>query len=122
MKANHHTFLLIFIMPVFFIACSERPKDASVSTAKTIGIRPENVQVYRTMMPDAGPSAFAVRFQESGVALCYDPVRGGVNYVWNGGFDLKPTVSGKINKLAVVEGLPFYQEKEWYPLRTSKTV
>lgn len=76
----------------------------------------ETVQVYRTIMPDAGPSAFAIHFPRVGLSLCYDPVRGGVNYVWLGKFDLSPTLA-KVHDLVKIEGKPFYRETEWYPLR-----
>lgn len=78
---------------------------------------PENLQIYRTMMPDAGPSAFAVRFPEDSLALCYDPVRGGINYVWFGDFNLDPTVEGKINAPVEIAGEPFYYGTKWQPLR-----
>lgn len=122
MKANHCNIILALTISAMAIACGENPKVAELGPAKTTGIPVPDVQVFRTMMPDAGPSAFAVRFTEAGLAMCYDPVRGGVNYLWKGDFDLQPTVTGKISKLAVVEGEPFYRETAWHPLRSSKSL
>lgn len=122
MKDNHRNIFLAVTMSAMAFACGENPEVAELGAVKTSGIPVQDVQVYRTMMPDAGPSAFAVRFMEAGLALCYDPVRGGVNYVWTGDFDLQPTVTGKISKLAAVEGEPFYRERDWHPLRSSKSV
>ena len=43
------------------------------------------LRIERTLLPDAAPSSFAVGFP-SGVNFCYDVVRGGVSYIWQGGF------------------------------------
>lgn len=122
MKANPCQIFLALTISAMALACGETPNVAELGPAKTVGIPAPDVQVYRTMMPDAGPSAFAVRFTEAGLAMCYDPVRGGVNYLWRGDFDLQPTVTGKISKLAIVEGEPFYREKDWHPLRSAKAL
>jgi type 1 glutamine amidotransferase len=46
--------------------------------------------VQRTSMADAFPGALAICFP-AGPSLCYDTVRGGINYIWNGDFvDLHP--------------------------------
>jgi type 1 glutamine amidotransferase len=46
--------------------------------------------VQRTIMADALPGALAICFPE-GPSLCYDTVRGGINYIWDGDFvDLRP--------------------------------
>lgn len=68
-------------------------------------------KVYRTMMPDAGPSALAIELP-GGLGLCYDVGRGGIAYAWRGPFvDLDPTWKAKINKPAVVRGEIFYREE-----------
>ncbi len=73
-------------------------------------------QVYRTFMPEAGPSAFAVVLSPD-LALCYDPLRGGVNQAWRGSVDLKPTLQAKINQEAAINGTVFYREATLQPLR-----
>jgi hypothetical protein len=46
--------------------------------------------VQRTIMADALPGALAICFP-GGPSLCYDTVRGGINYIWDGDFiDLRP--------------------------------
>jgi type 1 glutamine amidotransferase len=46
--------------------------------------------VQRTIMPDAFPGALAVCFP-GGPSLCYDTVRGGIDYIWTGDYvDLHP--------------------------------
>ncbi len=76
----------------------------------------EYPRVFRTFMPKAGPSAFAVELSDQ-VALCYDPLRGGINQLWNGGIDLSPTFQAKINHPAEIVGTVFYAEKLPHPLR-----
>ena len=76
----------------------------------------EPAQVFRTFMPEAGPSAFAVLLGPQ-LALCYDPLRGGVNQVWQGGVDLEPTRRAKINAPARLLGPVFYAESVLQPLR-----
>jgi hypothetical protein len=73
-------------------------------------------QVYRTFMPEAGPSAFAVQLTEE-LALCYDPLRGGINQAWQGRIQLAPTLQAKINQPAEIDGRVFYQESTVQPLR-----
>ena len=65
--------------------------------------------VQRTIMPDAGPSSFALSFPE-GVSLCFDPVRLGLNYAWLGTVDLDPAWTGKNIVPARVNGRIFYRE------------
>jgi len=65
--------------------------------------------VQRTIMPDAGPSSFAISFPE-GVSLCFDPVRLGINYAWLGTVDLDPAWTGKNIVPAKVNGRIFYRE------------
>lgn len=73
-------------------------------------------RVFRTFMPEAGPSAFAVEMSEN-VALCYDPLRGGINQLWSGSIDLSPTLQAKINHPAKIVGSVFYTETLTHPLR-----
>ena len=76
-----------------------------------------SVLVHRTMMPDSGPSSFAVALTPS-LGFSYDPGRGGVNYVWQGEFvDLGPTWKAKINHPAEVRGTIVYRESVRFPLR-----
>lgn len=78
---------------------------------------PDSVLVYRTMLPDCGPSSFAVALGPQ-LGFSYDPGRGGVNYVWQGGFvDLDPTWKAKINRPAEVKGTIVYREQARFPLR-----
>ena len=75
------------------------------------------VIVVRTMMPEAGPSSFAVGLAGN-IGFCYDPGRGGINYVWTGEFvDLSPTWAAKINRPAKVRGEIIYREATPHPLR-----
>lgn len=73
-------------------------------------------QVFRTFMPGAGPSAFGVVLSPQ-LALCYDPLRGGVNQAWQGTLDLAPTRRAKINQPAQINGTVFYKETTMQPLR-----
>lgn len=73
-------------------------------------------QVFRTFMPDSGPSAFGVVLGPE-LALCYDPLRGGVNQIWRGSLDLAPTRKAKINQPAAMVGEVFYTESTVQPLR-----
>jgi len=79
-------------------------------------VRAGEPQVFRTFMPDSGPSAFGVVLGPE-LALCYDPLRGGVNQLWRGSLDLSPTLRAKINQPAVIQGDVFYQETTLQPLR-----
>ena len=68
-------------------------------------------------MPEATPGSFAITLPD-GPGLCLDPVRGGVNYVWDGDFvDLRPRWITKEGQPARIFGPVFYREKEWHPLR-----
>jgi hypothetical protein len=79
-----------------------------------------NVIVQRTMMPESGASAFAVSLGHN-LNFCYDPGRGGINYVWLGDFvDLEPTWKAKINAPAVVRGTIVYRETARWPLRLNQ--
>jgi hypothetical protein len=81
----------------------------------------KRVKVYRTFMPDAGPSAFAVVLGPE-LALCYDSLRGGVNQAWHGAVDLSPTLQAKINKPADIKGTVFYKETTVQPLRVDSAL
>jgi hypothetical protein len=73
--------------------------------------------VQRTFMPESHPGAFAITFPE-GVGVCLDPVRGGVNFAWEGDFvDLRPRWLTKQGAPARIFGPVFYLEKAWQPLR-----
>lgn len=51
--------------------------------------------VQRTIMADAFPGALAISFP-GGPSLCFDTVRGGINYIWDGDFvDLRPWWTGR---------------------------
>jgi hypothetical protein len=78
------------------------------------------VIAVRTMMPEAGPSSFAVGLGKE-FGFCYDPGRGGINYIWSGAFvDLSPTWQGKINKPATIRGEIIYRETGGVPLRLNR--
>jgi hypothetical protein len=73
--------------------------------------------VQRTFMPESQPGAFAITFPE-GVGVCLDPVRGGVNFAWEGDFvDLRPRWLTKQGAPARIFGPVFYSEKLPQPLR-----
>lgn len=79
--------------------------------APAVETNPSEPKVYRTMMPDAGPSALAIELP-GGLGLCYDVGRGGIAYAWRGPFvDLDPTWKAKINQPAAVRGEIFYREE-----------
>jgi hypothetical protein len=73
-------------------------------------------KVFRSFLPEAGPSAFAVVLTPD-LALCYDPLRGGINQAWRGRLDLSPTWQAKINAPANIDGPVFYREQLVQPLR-----
>lgn len=73
--------------------------------------------VQRTYMPDAHPGAFAITLP-NGPGVCLDPVRGGINYIWDGDFvDLRPRWITKVGEPARIFGEIFYRETGWQPLR-----
>jgi hypothetical protein len=73
--------------------------------------------VQRTFMPESHPGAFAITFPE-GVGVCLDPVRGGVNFAWDGDFvDLRPRWLTKQGAPARIFGSVFYSERAPRPLR-----
>ncbi len=78
------------------------------------------VRIERIFMPlDAAPSSFAIGLP-GGVSFCFDPVRGGVSYVWKGGFvDLTPARPGpgKFINPVKLQGPVVYQETGSAPLR-----
>jgi hypothetical protein len=78
------------------------------------------VRLERTFLPhDASPSSFAVGLP-GGTNFCFDPVRGGVSYVWRGGFldltSVRPG-PGKFINAARLLGPIVYQESGHAPLR-----
>lgn len=73
--------------------------------------------VQRTFMPESHPGAFAITFP-GGPGVCFDPVRGGINYVWDGDFvDLRPRWLTKQGEPARIFGGVYYREQQWQPLR-----
>ena len=77
------------------------------------------ILIERIIMPDAAPSSFAVGLP-GGVNFCYDPVRGGLSYVWQGGFlDVSAARpgAGKLIKPAKLLGEVVYRETGALPLR-----
>ncbi len=77
------------------------------------------VQLARTVLPDAWPSSFAVGLPGE-LSFCYDPTRGGLSYAWKGGFaDLSPTRPnvGKFVHPIKLLGERFYRESGAFPLR-----
>ena len=79
-----------------------------------------SVLVHRTMLPDCGPSSFAVALGPN-LGFSYDPGRGGINYAWQGEFvDLSLTWKAKINQPAEVKGTIAYRENVRFPLRLTR--
>lgn len=78
------------------------------------------VQLERTMLPfEAAPSSFAIGLP-GGVSFCFDPVRGGVSYVWTGGYLDLATVRpgpGKLITEAKLLGTVAHRESGAAPLR-----
>lgn len=78
------------------------------------------VRIERIFMPlEAAPSSFAIGLP-GGISFCFDPVRGGVSYVWTGGFaDLAPARPGpgKFINAVRLPGPVVYQETGVAPLR-----
>lgn len=81
---------------------------------------PDDLLIERTLMPDAAPSSFAVGFP-SGVNFCYDVVRGGLSYIWKGGFvdvtSVRPNAGKSIAPVKLL-GTVVYREEGFFPLRT----
>jgi hypothetical protein len=81
-------------------------------------LTPDEVLIERTMLPDAHASSFAFGLP-GGVSFCYDPIRGGLNYAWTGGFidltNVRPV--NKLIKPAALVGTVVYRETGPAPLR-----
>jgi hypothetical protein len=79
---------------------------------------PGEVLVERVMLPDARAGSFAFGLP-GGVNVCYDPIRGGVNYAWTGGCldltNVRPV--NKLIKAATLLGPVVYRETGASPLR-----
>lgn len=101
---RHRTLLLAALLPFVVVLAGDAGTEADYP------------RVFRTFMPDSSPSAFAVELSPS-LALCYDPLRGGVGEIWTGRVDLSPTIRAKINEPAKVDGEPFYVPTLVHPLR-----
>ena len=75
--------------------------------------------IERTLLPDAAPSSFAIGLP-GGVNFCYDVVRGGVSYVWRGGFvdvtSVRPNAGKSISPVKLL-GEVVYREEGYSPLR-----
>jgi hypothetical protein len=75
--------------------------------------------IERTLLPDAAPSSFAVGFP-NGVSFCYDVTRGGVSYIWRGGFidvtSVRPAAGKAITPVQLL-GEVVYREEGFFPLR-----
>ena len=97
--------------PHLLLAC------AALASAPATALRAE-VQIERTHLPEAHASSFAFGLP-GGVNFCYDPVRGGVNYAWTGGFldlaNVRPV--NKLTKAAELGGPVVYRETGHAPLR-----
>ncbi len=93
------------------------PCLALLSVACAAAPRSE-VLIERTHLPEAHASSFAFGLP-GGVNFCYDPVRGGVNYAWAGGFldlaNVRPI--NKLTKAAALLGPIVFREKGESPLR-----
>jgi hypothetical protein len=91
---------------------------ASAPLSAQPALAPGEVLVERVMLPDARAGSFAFGLP-GGVNVCYDPVRGGVNYAWTGGFldvaNVRPV--NKLIKPAVLLGPVVYRETGPAPLR-----
>ena len=73
--------------------------------------------VQRTFMPDSHPGSIAITFPR-GPGVCFDPVRGGINFIWDGDFvDLRPRWLTKQGAPARIFGEVFYRETLWQPMR-----
>lgn len=91
----------------------------AVLTRAAFAAGPESLLIERTLMPEAAPSSFAVGFP-NGVSFCYDVVRGGVSYVWRGGFvdvtSVRPN-AGKAVAPVTLLGKIVYREEGFFPVR-----
>jgi hypothetical protein len=110
---SHRACLRAFSVGALLLAATSVPLRAQPPLA------PGEVLVERTFLPDAKPSSFAFGLP-GGVNFCYDPIRGGVNYAWTGGFldltNLRPAM-GKLIKAAQLLGPVVYRETGPAPLR-----
>lgn len=92
----------------------------SWDTGRPAGNPESTLVVQRTIMPDSDPSSFAVDFPDR-VSFCFDPVRGGINYVWQGDFaDFSPARTGKFVEPIHLLGEVFYRESLPHPLRPER--
>ncbi len=91
---------------------------APLALAAQPALAPGEVLVERVMLPDARAGSFAFGLP-GGINFCYDPVRGGVNYAWKGGYldiaNVRPV--NKLIKPAVLLGPIVYRETGAAPLR-----
>jgi hypothetical protein len=91
---------------------------APLALAAQPALAPGEVLVERVMLPDARAGSFAFGLP-GGINFCYDPVRGGVNYAWKGGYldiaNVRPV--NKLIKPAALLGPVVYRETGAAPLR-----
>lgn len=82
-------------------------------------IHASELRLERTLLPDAAPSSFAVGLP-TGVNFCYDVVRGGVSYIWQGDFvdisNVRPNAGKAVSPVKLL-GEVVYRESEYFPLR-----
>ena len=95
---------------VLFLALTPLPAQ--------LALAPDEVLIERTMLPDSHASSFAFGLP-GGISFCYDPIRGGLNYAWTGGFlDVAPVRPvNKLIKPAALVGTVVYRESGPAPLR-----
>jgi type 1 glutamine amidotransferase len=78
------------------------------------------LRIERTLLADAHPSSFAVGFP-NGISFCYNPIRGGLDYAWDGGYvdvaPVRPGPAGKLLQPVELLGPVVYREQGPSPLR-----
>lgn len=104
----------------FVMIVHHRPRLLLFALVTALIARAE-VQIERTILPfDAAPSSFAIGLP-GGVNFCYDPVRGGVSYVWTGDFadisSVRPGAGAKYITPIKLNGPVVYRESGDFPLR-----
>lgn len=73
--------------------------------------------LYRTFMPDCGPAAIVVAFNET-ESYCFDAGKCYLRYAWSGGFvDNSEQWKGNGSKLTKVVGEIYWRDKTGFPFR-----
>lgn len=117
MKAPSTTWPVYFLFVLGAALVSAFGQSAAGDSSETPLLRKGETVVVRTIMPDSYPGSFAVLFP-NGPSLCFDPVRGGINYLWDGtSIELEPARTGKIGRPVEIGGSRFYQETVKRPMR-----